>query len=60
MNEEPKETYEQNDQQTKKGQKKKILHTGKNPYENLYEYIQGVQTRSAPKKLLIRPSKMHF
>ena len=43
MNEDPKETYEQNDQrgsqQTKKGQKKKILHTGKNPYENLYEYI---------------------
>ena len=39
MNEEPKETYEKNDQQTKKGQKKKILHTGKNPYENLYEYI---------------------
>ena len=24
------------------------------------KYVQGVQTRSAPKKPLIRPSKLHF
>ena len=28
--------------------------------KNIYIYIQGVQTRSAPNKTLIRPSKMHF
>ena len=26
----------------------------------MWHYLQGVQTRSAPNKTLIRPSKMHF